>query len=36
MLKFDVNFRNIEVINYFKLDKVYKLFWWYGIIQVTV
>ena len=27
MFKFDVYFRNIEVINYLKLEKVYKLFW---------
>ena len=26
MFKFDVYFRNIEVINYFLLEKVYKLF----------
>ena len=26
MFKFDVSFRNIEVINYFQLEKVYKLF----------
>ena len=27
MFKFDVCFRNIEVINCFLLEKVYKLFW---------
>ena len=27
MLKFDVYFRNIEVINYFKLENFYKFFW---------
>ena len=26
MFKFDVYFRNIEVINYFLLEKVYKTF----------
>ena len=26
MFKFDVHFQNIEVINYFLLEKVYKLF----------
>ena len=33
---FDVYFQNIEVINYFKLEKVYKLYCWYGIIHATV
>ena len=28
MFKFDVYFRNIEVINYFYLEKVYKLHCW--------
>ena len=28
MFEFDVYFRNIEVINYFKLGKVYKLRCW--------
>ena len=27
MFKLDVYFRNIEVINYFELEIVYKLFW---------
>ena len=27
IIKFDVYFRDIEVINYFYLEKVYKLFW---------
>ena len=26
MFKFDVYFQNFEVINYFELEKVYKLF----------
>ena len=26
VFKFDVYFRNVEVINYFSLEKVYKLF----------
>ena len=36
MFKFDVYFRNIEVINNFQLEKVYKLFWLYGYIHVLV
>ena len=36
MFKFDVYFRNFEVSNYFKLEKVYKLFWQNGIIYATV
>ena len=36
VFKCDVNFRNIEVINYFLLEKVYKLFWRYGVIHATV
>ena len=36
MFKFDVYFRNFGVINYFQLDKVYKLFWLHGIIYATV
>ena len=36
MFKFDVYFRNIEIISYFQLEKVYKLFWWYGIINAAV
>ena len=36
MFKFDVYFRNIEVMIYFLLEKVYKLFWCYGIVHATV
>ena len=36
MFKFDAYFRNIEVINYFELEKVFKLFWGLGIIHATV
>ena len=36
MFKYDVYFRNIEVISYFELEKVYKLFWWSGSIHATV
>ena len=36
LIKFDVYFRNIKVINYFLLEKVYELFLLYGIIYATV
>ena len=36
MFKFDAYFRNIEVINYFYLEKVDKICYCYGIINTTV
>ena len=36
IFKFDVYFRNIEVINYFSLEKSINSFWLYGIIHATV
>ena len=36
MFKFDVYFRNIEIIKYFYLENVYKCFGGNGIIHATV